>query len=526
MLFQSNLFLFLFLPITLLTFHLLKKKNGIWAIISLIVSSLVFYCWWNVLLVGVLIGSVLTNYVLSKILIKNKSSAILIIGIILNLLLLFYFKYFNFFISNLNEIFRFSYSISEIILPLGISFFTFQQISFLCDAKDNKVSNFNFIDYLFLVTFFPHLIAGPIVYQNEIFPQLAKLKSREKILIQEFSLGLLLFLIGLIKKTIIADHLSLFTTPFFDTHDWAIQPLGALTSWATCIAYTLEIYFDFSGYSDMAIGIALMFGVTFLPNFSSPLKSVSIIDFWQSWHISMTKFFMHYFYTPLNMYIARYRLEKSLSISASSLRTFDGFISLILLPTIITMTIIGLWHGGDIKFIVFGILNGIFLVINHFWRQVRIFRYKNLGRNTKDNSWLTTLYWALTFGSFTFSLIYFRAPSLTVANAVVDSLFSLPNLDLLKINFNYLNPLTHKLNPPHFTLEFFSSLYFWELYALLISLIFPSSHKIIISLESKIKNLNNIYFYAILYFLLGMIFICIFPFMAHYDTKPFIYFQF
>jgi len=344
---------------------------------------------------------------------------ILLIGIGLNLALLGYFKYANFFVEQLNLVIGTSYNLENIILPLAISFFTFQQISYLVDAYRHETREYNFLHYCLFVTFFPQLIAGPIVHHKEMLPQFANndiYKANSK----NLSIGLLIFTIGLFKKVIIADNLALFANPVFASLDNS----GAITffsAWSGALAYSFQLYFDFSGYSDMAIGIAYMFGIKLPMNFYSPYKSTSIIEFWRRWHITLSRFLRDYLY---------------ITMGGSRKGAYRRYVNLF-----VTMLIGGIWHGAGWTFIIWGGLHGVYLIINHSWRHTRVYILKWAPSASLIEVLLSTI---VTFVAVTIAWVYFRAESLADANSLLSTMFggngiSLP-MSFIKyselVNFN------------------------------------------------------------------------------------------
>ncbi|OIQ99729.1 peptidoglycan O-acetyltransferase [mine drainage metagenome] len=308
MLFNSYGFIFLFLPVVLLGFYQLARIHHAYAGAWLTISSLFFYGYWNSAYIGLLLGSIFCNYAFGMWIAKagvQQSAArkkqVLVFALAANLLLLGYFKYANFFLSNVNSLTGSSLSLSEIILPLGISFFTFTQIAFLVDTYQGKVKEYNFVHYVLFVTYFPHLIAGPVLHHKDMMPQFAR-NSTYRINWEHVATGLLLFTLGLCKKVLWADSIAPFATAVFDgaQHGMVTGTLPTTyEAWAGALAYTLQIYFDFSGYTDMALGIALMFNIHLPINFNSPYRSTSIIEFWRRWHITLSAFLRDYLYIPL-----------------------------------------------------------------------------------------------------------------------------------------------------------------------------------------------------------------------------------
>ncbi|HGZ70155.1 MAG TPA: MBOAT family protein [Nitratifractor sp.] len=300
MLFNSVIYIFLFLPFVFVVYFYLNKKHLTTAAKAFLVfASLFFYAWWNVVYLPIILVSLLFNYAVGRTLSENKKiklskKTLLTLGITANLLLLGYFKYADFFISNLSTLLDTKLSLLHLTLPLAISFFTFQQIAYLVDSYRGETKEYDFLNYALFVTFFPQLIAGPIVHHSEMMPQFAKLKN-SIFNYSNIALGLFIFTIGLFKKVVIADTFAQLATIGFDQ----MGSLNFYEAWATSLSYTFQLYFDFSGYTDMAIGSALLFNIKLPTNFLSPYKATSIQDFWRRWHITLSRFLKDYIYIPL-----------------------------------------------------------------------------------------------------------------------------------------------------------------------------------------------------------------------------------
>lgn len=297
MLFNSYIFILLFLPVTLIGYYIFNKfKKYKLAKTFLLVMSIWFYAYFNITYLPIIITSIIFNFMIYKGMQKDKlnKKILLIIGIIFNIGMLIYFKYFDFFIENINVLFKTDFALKHILLPLGISFFTFQQVSFVIDSYKQEVPSYKILDYALFVTFFPQLIAGPIVSHDEIVPQFEDLQNK-KLNFDNFAKGIYAFTLGLAKKVLIADMFGKIVNYGF------INAGGLNTTNAILVmlAYTFQIYFDFSGYCDMATGIGLMFNIKLPMNFNSPYKSLNIIEFWKKWHITLTRFFTKYVYIPL-----------------------------------------------------------------------------------------------------------------------------------------------------------------------------------------------------------------------------------
>lgn len=293
MLFNSYIFIFAFLPITLFGYfglHKLKKSNLAKAFLC--TMSLVFYAYFNISYLAIIISSIIINflgskYILNKLKTGMTKRLLFVLLLLLNIGILVYYKYFDFILLNINTLFGSSFDAMNILLPLGISFFTFQQLSFVIDSyKGKKVVEYKFIDYALFVTFFPQLIAGPIVLHDEIVPQFEN-EENHRIQAENMAKGIMAFAFGLAKKVLIADLFGNVVNLGFQD----VNSLNTLTALITMFSYTIQIYFDFSGYCDMATGIALMFNIKLPMNFDSPYKAITIIDFWKRWHITLTRLF-------------------------------------------------------------------------------------------------------------------------------------------------------------------------------------------------------------------------------------------
>lgn len=399
MLFNSYAFIFGFLPVVLVGFFWTARSSHAMAAAWLALSSLFFYGYWNPAYVGLLLVSIIGNYIFGVRIAKagvrqdaKVKQRLLVIAITLDLLLLAYFKYANFFVSNLNEVAGTSWNASGIILPLGISFFTFTQIAFLVDTARGEVKEYNFVHYLLFVTYFPHLIAGPVLHHKEMMPQFAH-AATFRFHTQNFALGLTIFVLGLAKKVLLADSFAEFPGPIF-----AAAGVGGLPTmfeaWIGALSYTLQLYFDFSGYSDMAIGLSLMFNVRLPLNFNSPYKAASIIDFWRRWHMTLSRFLRDYLYIPLG---------------GNRQGTARRHINMMA-----TMLLGGLWHGAGWTFVVWGGLHGLYLMVNHAWRALK--HRWGLGDGGGLLHGMSVL---LTFLVVVVAWVFFRAESFTSALAIV-----------------------------------------------------------------------------------------------------------
>ncbi len=397
MLFNSYVFIFAFLPLVFFVYFFLNKKRlSTLAKAFLVSASLFFYAYWSVYYLPILLGSIVFNFLVSKFLAKHQSKTILIFGIVCNLALLGYFKYADFLISNLNAIANTNLGLLHIALPLALSFVTFQQIAYLVDSYNKQTKENSFLNYCLFITFFPQLIAGPIVHHKEMMPQFANKFN----LIKNYkfiALGLFVFSIGLFKKSVVADIFSIFANAGFDVE----RNLTFLQAWTTSLSYTFQLYFDFSGYCDMAIGLALLFNIRLPINFNSPYKALNIQDFWHRWHITLSRFLRDYIYIPLG------------GNRKGQYRTY--------LNLFLVFLIGGLWHGAAWTFVVWGALHGFAIVIHRCWQKL----------NFKLNKIIA---WIITFNFVNFTWIFFRAKSFEDAMKVIRGMF----FGEFKIDVNYL----------------------------------------------------------------------------------------
>jgi D-alanyl-lipoteichoic acid acyltransferase DltB (MBOAT superfamily) len=415
MLFNSYSFIFGFLPVVLAGFWLLGRAGRDPALAWLTAASLFFYAWWRPVNVLLIAPSILINYGLARAMERTgqdrpgHTKVILTAGIIFNLCFLGYFKYLNFFGSALNDAFGAGFVLTQLILPLGISFITFQKIAFLVDIQAGRVSRFTLRDYGLFVLFFPQLIAGPIVHYREMMPQFRAASCRFQA--TDTAVGLTLFSIGLAKKLILADPLSRLVAPLYG-HAAAGVPQSLTEAWIAALGFTLQIYFDFSGYTDMALGLARFFGIKLPMNFNSPLKATSIIDFWLRWHISLTRFLTAYIYNPMTLALTRRRMARGKPVFGGRNTNLSAFLVMLVMPTLLTMLISGVWHGAGYTFILWGLLHGVLLCINHAWRLIR----PRIWPDTKTYiRRMAPAGFLLTFLSVVFAMVLFRAPTVSAA---------------------------------------------------------------------------------------------------------------
>jgi alginate O-acetyltransferase complex protein AlgI len=407
MIFSSYEFIFVFLPVAFVGYFIVARYSYLLAALWLGVASLAFYGYWNPKFLIVLGSSILFNYVagyaISRIAGAPRTIATTV-AIAVNLLVLGFFKYANFFIEITNDVAGATWTPIDIVLPLGISFFTFTQISFLVDVYRGIAKEYNFIHYLLFVTYFPHLIAGPILHHKQMMPQFAAaatyLPNTKNI-----AIGLALFAIGLAKKVLIADNLA----PTADRIFAAAHEGVAVTffdAWAGTLAYTFQLYFDFSGYSDMAIGLALLFNVKLPLNFDSPYRSLNITEFWRRWHISLSTFLRDYLYVPLGG-----------NRHGEPRRYFN---------LLITMLLGGLWHGASWNFVLWGGLHGVYLSVNHLWRSLK----KKFGWKGSPSKSASLISWAFTFACICIAWILFRAQTIADAGIILAGISGLHGISV------------------------------------------------------------------------------------------------
>ncbi|MGA3004286.1 MAG: MBOAT family O-acyltransferase [Acetobacteraceae bacterium] len=423
MVFNSYQFLFGFLPVVLAGTFLLARIGAGAAQCWLIAASLAFYAAWNAAYLPLLLGSIVFNYGIvvgmAKVASPTARAWLLGCAVAVNLGLLGYYKYTGYFLETLNAAAGTDYTWRSLILPLGISFYTFQQLTLLADISSGRIKDFRFRDFLLFVTFFPHLIAGPIVHHREMMPQFQRADYRLNW--ENLAIGGVLLSVGLCKKVILADGIANFVTPIF-ADAASGTPISFLVAWAGAVGFTLQMYFDFSGYSEMALGLARMVGIKLPMNFNSPLKALSVVDYWARWHITLTRFLTAGIYNPIAIRLARRR-----AAAGKPGNTWGAFCGVIALPTLVTMLLSGLWHGAGNQFLLFGLLHGVALVINHSWRLARPRFWPDTAhyqRRTRPIAWL------LTFLLVTVALTWFHAASVAAGGNVVLGLAGLHGLVL------------------------------------------------------------------------------------------------
>lgn len=391
MIFSSYPYL-IFLALSVFFFCAIEYRIPGWKRPFLVAVSLVFYAWWRADFLALLIGSTVVNFAVGTMITRRYAEAkgtrlLLIGGLAFNLGLIAWFKYAGLLASSVNHLLTLGIPVPQLFLPLAISFFTFEQISYLVDAAAGRAPRYRFLDYALFVSFFPHLIAGPIIRHNDLIPQFGAARDKERRM-DDIAVGMTLFTIGLAKKVLIADNLGPFSDAVFAAahHGTAI---GTADAWMGTLFFAFQIYFDFSGYSDMALGSACLFGIRLPMNFNSPYKAASIIEFWRLWHISLSMFLRDYLYIPLggNRY-GRLRRHANLMI---------------------TMLLGGLWHGANWTFVIWGGLHGLYLVVNHGWRSLR----RAYGLSVPDAIQPVTraISVLITFGAVVFAWTLFRSQS-------------------------------------------------------------------------------------------------------------------
>ena len=455
MLFNSYEFIFVFLPITFFIYFYLNHKRLTEASKGFLVcSSLFFYSWWNIAYLPIILTSMVFNYIIGRNLnktCKDKSKrfskkSILIFGIVFNLSLLGYFKYTDFLIENFNLAFDSNAELLQLALPLAISFFTFQQIAYLVDSYRQETKEFKFLNYALFVTFFPQLIAGPIVHHKEMMPQFANTRNKVKNY-RNIAVGLFIFSIGLFKKVVIADTFAVWATQGFDV----ATTLNLFEAWATSLSYTFQLYFDFSGYTDMAIGLALLFNIRLPINFNSPYKATNIKDFWRRWHITLSRFLRNYVYIPLG------------GNKKGAFRTYNNLMA--------TFVIGGLWHGAGWTFVFWGFLHGLALMVQRLWSKLGF----------KLWTWLA---WLITFNFVNIAWVFFRAEEWDDSVKVLGSMFNLNNVVIKETLFNKLNFLSEyniQFGEVMTTTHDGSTFINWIIFGFILVLLF----------ENSIQKINN-----------------------------------
>jgi alginate O-acetyltransferase complex protein AlgI len=407
MLFTSGLFLFAYLPVAVIMFFALARLFGPGAAAAwLAFMSLAFYGYWMPAYLALLLGSIALNYFGGIAITRagDRARAITAAFIIADLLILAFFKYYNFFTDNLRAV-AVPLPVLNVVLPIGISFFTFTQIAFLVDTYKGKARDARPIHYTLFVTYFPHLISGPILHHAEMMPQFAEERTYRPRL-DNFAIGLTFLICGLMKKVLVADSVSGIADHAFTAA--AAGQVGPLHAWEGAIAYALQIYFDFSGYSDMAVGISLLLNIQLPYNFASPYRSTSIVDFWRRWHMTLSRFLRDYLYIALGG-SRRGNVRRYLNLA-------------------VTMLLGGLWHGAAWTFVIWGALHGFYLVVNHGWRWLA----GRMGGLALPAPLSGALGWVLTMLAVLIAWVFFRATNVAEAVQMLRAMAGhVPATDLL-----------------------------------------------------------------------------------------------
>jgi D-alanyl-lipoteichoic acid acyltransferase DltB (MBOAT superfamily) len=398
------MFLFIFLPVTLIGYEILARFGRRTVIGWLALASIAFYSYWDWHFVFVLLGSMLMNFTISRIIAASSAQSSkklwLIVGIAGNLGALCYYKYLFHILDFFTSVRWTHHAWAQLALPLGISFFTFTQIGYLIDLQQGLAGPQNIVEYALFVTFFPHLIAGPILHHKEMMPQF--LADRDPHLrMDDMLVGVCWFVLGFAKKCIIADYFG----PQADAAFASGAHLALPGAWLGVVLYSLQLYFDFSGYSDMAIGLARMFSIQFPMNFNSPYKSTNIIDYWSRFHMTLTRYLTLYLYNPISLAVSRRRLQAGKKVSQKAARTPSGFATMIAFPTIVTFFLAGIWHGAGMQYLIFGLLHGVYLTVNHAFRLYR----GQIAERKPRTQLMTAASVLLTYVSVIVAQVFFRA---------------------------------------------------------------------------------------------------------------------
>lgn len=507
MLFNSYAFIFIFLPIAVMGFYYLARVKRDYSIIWLVFCSLSFYAYWKPAYLILILLSISINYSLGEVVSKNtlyklkkpQRKHFLTLGVVFNLTLLGYFKYANFFVDNVNLISGSQIHLEAIILPLAISFFTFQQIAYLVDAFRGNIPHGRLLDYCLFVSFFPQLIAGPIVHHQELVPQFKSNSDKSYDVIKtNLIIGFSFFVIGLFKKTIIADSIANYVDPVYLDAAAGVG-IATLSAWLATFAYAFQIYFDFSGYSDMAIGLGLMFGIHLPFNFNSPYKARNYFEFWQRWHMTFTRFMRSHVYLPL----ARSRRFKFPHMMALALSVILG----------------GFWHGASMTMVLWGVLVAMIMIVNHYWHVFRRCLGHDLSQHTSVGIFLSIV---VTFSAGTLSRVLFRSENMTSVEGLFYSLLGQKGSLDIPSNMTY-------------------DIYIWFVFLIVLCWFMPNTQQLFKRYDTGIDPyaFNNTHMSTrINYFVDKMVFsfkplwlifigfITTFALMGIMRTQSFIYFQF
>ncbi|MCG7497217.1 MBOAT family protein [Vibrio sp. Of7-15] len=472
MLFNTAEFIFFFLPICLALVlgaaRLWGNGSALWV---LVLCSLFFYGWWNPYYLPLLIFSILFNFYMGRKIADSKNKPLLVISIAINLSLLIYYKYANFFIDNINLALDEPIHLSTIILPLAISFFTFQQIAYLVDSYQGITKEYSFRHYALFVSFFPQLIAGPIVHHKEMLPQFER-KNRFKLNPSDVAIGLSIFAIGLIKKTVLADGIARYATPVFQLAETG-ESIDFFLAWGGALAYTFQLYFDFSGYSDMAIGLARIFGIVLPLNFYSPYKATSITEFWRRWHMTLSRFLRDYIYIPLG------------GNAKGPSRRYVNLIT--------TMLLGGMWHGAGWNFLIWGALHGGYLTINHAWRHIT----EPLSQRISAQGWYVFLSWLITFCAVVVGWVFFRAVSFDGAINILSGMAGLNGFEIPNALMARLGGISHYLAAIGIVEnqaggQSFILMWFWNIILLVMVVTLPTVQDLFYSVRGSLSSLHYV----------------------------------
>ncbi len=486
MLFNSFVFIFIFLPIVFGVYFLFNRLKKVrLSIYWLILSSLFFYGYFEPQYVILISISIMINFLLGRLLMKSgpiqKKKFYLTLGILFNVLLLGYYKYADFFIANMNIVFGTSYPFLYLLLPIGLSFITFQQIAYLVDAYKGETKRNTFAAYALFITFFPQLIAGPIVHHKEMMPQFAA-EQNKRINLEHVFKGIFIFLIGLTKKVAIADTVAVWADDGFKNY----QNLTFAESWITSLSYTIQLYFDFSGYCDMAIGLGLLFNIKLPINFNSPYRSRNIQEFWTRWHMTLNRFLTKYVYFPLG------------GSRKGAVRTY--------IHIFIIFLISGFWHGAGWNFMIWGVLHGLASIALRLWGRTKI----------NPPYWLS---WFITFQFVNIAWVYFRATSVEQANTIIAKMFQPEWSDLQRFFTSPVNHFTEAATYQIGTLAFNHPIFIGAVIGTLLCLCFIAKNSIEWLDRFTFNGRYIVYYQALLMIILISVFI-------RQKNSMFLYFNF
>jgi alginate O-acetyltransferase complex protein AlgI len=437
------------------------------AILSLVFMSLAFYGYWNPYYLFLIIGSMAGNFWFGRRLGTHPSKAFLTCGIAINLILLGYYKYAGFLVYNLSMALDANWSIDSILLPLAISFFTFQQIAYLVDSYKGITHEYNFMHYSLFVTFFPQLIAGPIVHHNEMLPQFES-KETYRIKKENLAIGLSIFAMGLFKKTVLADGVAAYASPVFAAVDGG-QSVDFFSAWGGALAYTFQLYFDFSGYSDMAIGLARIFGIILPLNFYSPYKASNISEFWRRWHMTLSRFLRDYVYIPLG------------GNRHGDFRRYTNLFT--------TMLLGGLWHGAGWNFVIWGALHGLYLTLHQFW----LLFLTKMGLQEINSRIYKAIAWLLTFCAVVVGWVFFRATTFEGAIQMLQAMtggngINIPSTIVSRLG--YFGESLHTLGilSSESSGSIFVQTWLWILLLIPVTLILPNTQDIFVKVQGSLDK--------------------------------------